>query len=86
MRSDLLLKAVGAFGSIAGAYKTVHGQMAQIDAILIALISVLLISLGREIKKKKEKAKETVEIDIPISLMSQGIVIKNVPGIKAEPM
>ncbi len=61
-----------------GMYSQVCGTICVLDAVLIFLLAGLLISAT----KKKKKAGR-VEIDVPVSEMNRGIVIKSLGAANA---
>ncbi len=75
MRVDLLLKMMGAFGSFMSFYSALRKHVPYADIALMALISALLISLGREVSKRR--AENKVRISIPVSEMEKGIIIRD---------
>lgn len=67
-----LVKTITLAATMTGMYSQVNGGVCIMDAVLIFLLAGLLTSTT----KKKKKA-DRVEIDVPVSEMSEGIVIKS---------
>ena len=72
METHVVLRTLGAFGTLMGTYNAVTSGVPFEDLAVIFLVSITLYVMGREIKVKKEGR---MKISLPMEELKGGICI-----------